>query len=49
MKLFSIAAFLAGIVLVTMSVRHRKQHPPALGLTDTDRLYAIDDLMNGLD
>ncbi len=49
MKLFSIAAFLTGIVLVTMSVRRRKQHPPAPGLIDTDRRYAIDDLLNGLD
>jgi hypothetical protein len=49
MKLFSLAAFLTGVVLVTMTVRHRRQHRPAVGLTDADRRYAIDDLMNGLD
>ena len=49
MKLFSIAAVLTGLVLVTMNYRRRKMETPALGLADTDRRYAIDDLMNGLD
>jgi hypothetical protein len=50
MKLFSIAAVLTGLVLMSMSVRRRRHHRPAApGLADSDRRYAIDDLMNGLD
>ncbi len=49
MKFFSIAAMLTGLVLVTMTVRHRKQLAKMPGLTDSDRRYAIDDLMNELD
>ena len=49
MKLFSIAAVLTGLVLVTMTVRHRKHLAQAPGLTDSDRRYAIDDMMNELD
>jgi len=49
MKFFSIAAMLTGLVLVTMTV-HRRKHPAqAPGLSDSDRRYAIDDLMNELD
>ncbi|HLB00855.1 MAG TPA: hypothetical protein VJO14_05680 [Bacteroidota bacterium] len=52
MKIFSLAAVLTGIVLVSLSVKRRKQHSglSALpSLLDADRRYAIDDLMNGLD
>jgi len=55
MKIFSIAAVLTGIVLVSMSVKRRRR-PAGLfasagmgSLSDVDRRYAIDDLMNGLD
>ncbi len=49
MKLFSIAAMLTGLVLVTMTVRRLRHIEMAPGLTDSDRRYAIDDLMNELD
>jgi hypothetical protein len=52
MKIFSIAAVLTGILLVSMSVKRRRRSDGLLalpGLSDADRRYAIDDLMNGLD
>ncbi len=52
MKIFSIAAVLTGIVLVSMSVKRRKRPQGLFGLpgvSDIDRRYAIDDLVTGLD
>jgi len=55
MKMLSIAAVLTGIVLVSISVKRRRQSsglfamPGMRGLSDVERRYAIDDLMNGLD
>lgn len=49
MKIFSLAAVLTGLVLVSMSYRRRRYRPAGSAPADTDRRYAIDDLMNGLD
>jgi hypothetical protein len=55
MKIFSIAAVLTGIVLVSLSVKRRRHSsglftmPAIPGVSEIDRRYAIDDLMNGLD
>ena len=58
MKIFSIAAVLTGLVLVSMSLKRRKQSTSLFALSglsglqalsDEDRRYAIDDLMNDLD
>ncbi len=52
MKIFSIAAVLTGIVLVSMTVNRRKNSNSLLAgpdASDADRRYAIDDLMYGLE
>jgi len=48
MKIFSIAAVLTGLVLVSISVRKKKLSASpnaAPGLSDVDLRYAIDDLV----
>ena len=49
MKIFSVAAVLTGIVLVSLSIRNRKCRSASFALADTDRRYAIDDLIHGLE
>jgi hypothetical protein len=49
MKLFSFAAFLTGIVLVTLNAKRRRTLHAAPGLRDTDQRYGIDEFMAGLD
>lgn len=49
MKLFSFAAFLTSLVLVGVSIHRRHRHSTAPGITDAEKRYAIDDLLNGLD
>ena len=49
MKFFSVAAVLTGLVLVSLGYRRKKERRVIAPLADTDRRYAIDDLMNGLE
>jgi hypothetical protein len=51
MKIFSIAAVLTGIVLVSMTVKRRKNPSgrPLSGESESDRRYAIDELLYGLE
>ena len=49
MKLFSVAAFLTGFVLMTLNARRRGPIPAAPGMRDTDHRYGIDEFMAGLD
>lgn len=49
MKIFSVAAVLTGIVLLSLGFRRKKAQPASAVPADSDRRYAIDDLMNDLD
>jgi len=51
MKIFSIAAVLTGILLVSMTVKRRKNSSgrPSQGDSESDLRYAIDDLLYGLE
>ena len=44
MKIFTFAAVLTGLVLVSLAVKRRKAEQPVL--TDPDRRYSIDDLIS---
>lgn len=47
MKLWSVAAVLTGLVLVSLKFRRKHRGSLPAGPGDSDRRYAIDDLISG--